>query len=82
MFSIHCDLSEYLFLCLQRGEYTEVATLDGLRYQLGSYYNQFSDVGKLNNSIATVPYMDFSGLGESFYLFIFVLSHCVGSCGM
>ena len=54
----------FLWLCLQPADFTLVASLDNLRFKLGSYYNLFSDVNHLKIPIITSPFEIYADRGE------------------
>lgn len=55
---------------LQKGEYTHITDIDDVRYQLGSYYNYFA-FPDVNQPVVTVPYVDYSSLGNDLWI-----EHC------
>jgi hypothetical protein len=44
--------------------FTKIDDVNNLRYDLGSYYSHFSKKAALEKPSVSVPYIDFSGLGE------------------
>ena len=54
----------------QRGTFTSVDNMEGLRLSLGSYYKLFSSPEHQSTPVVSAPFVDYSGLGKciQFYL--------------
>ena len=56
-------MNDIYYTC-QRGTFTPVDNMAGLRLSLGSYYKQFSSPNQQSKPVVSAPFIDDSGLGK------------------
>ena len=53
----------------QKGTFTLIANMTGLRQSLGSYYKQFSSTERPPTRVVSAPYVDYTGLSKCLVMF-------------